>query len=249
MTNQSVAARRRRRRRLALEAVLVSCCVIVVAWGLDRAARIGAESLLERDIQQVTGVAERPVVRLGSGPFVLQALSGAYRHAEVDVSGMRTGPLEIAHISARLTDVRLPLRDLLLRDIRRVGISYSEDVVTLRFDDLNAYFETTGRSLRLTADDTGQVRMTGSFDVLAQTVPVDASVELSVDGTQLRITPRHVDTGDATLSEAGRLLLDQRIALTVPMDGLPLGSQLTGVDVTADELQITAESRAVVLRP
>lgn len=249
MSEDRKQPRRARRRRLIGEGVALGVIACLLVWGLDTAARLGAESLLERDIQEATGVVQRPEVRLGSGPFLLQVIRGAYTEADVEVVGVRTGPLEIERIQAHLSDIRLPLKDVLLRDIRRVGIGRSEDLVTLRFDDLNDYFETTGRALRLTAEENQQIRLTGSFDVLDQTVPVTAAVELTVDGTQLRITPRDVDTGDTTLSEAGRLLLDQRISLTVPMDNLPLGSQLTGLEITSEELRISATSTAVILRP
>lgn len=241
--------KRRRRRRLVGEAVALGVIVCLLAWALDTAARLGAESLLERDIQEATGVAERPEVQLGAGPFLSQVIRGAYAEADVEVSGVRTGPLEIERIQAHLEDIRLPLQDLLLRDIRRVAIGRSDDVVILRFDDLNNYFENTGRALRLTAEDDQQVQLSGSFDVLDQTVPVTASVELTVDGTQLRVTPSDIDTGGVALSEAGRLLLDQRIALTVPMDSLPLGSQLTGLEISPEELRITATSSEITLRP
>lgn len=238
-----------RRQRLVLEACAlgIGCCLAL--WGIDVAGRVGAESLLERNLQEVTGVSQRPEVTLGGGFFLPQVIRGAYDEATVDVVGLRTGPLTVDRLQADLTDVRLPLKDLVLRDVRRVGIGRSVERVTLRFDDLNDYFATTGRDLTLTVGDDGRIELAGSFGVLGQTVPVTARVDLSVDGTQLRITPSDIDTGDVTLSAAGRLLLDQRIALTVPLDGLPFGSQLTDLEVTPDALLISAVSTGVVLQP
>ena len=248
-SRQGSTQRSRRHRRTALETILLVLVVCLFGWGLNRLARTGAESLLERDFQQVTGVTQRPEVTLPRGPVLAQATRGAYRQAEVDVRGLRSGPLEIARIQAQLYDVRLPLQDLLLRDIRRVGVGRSVDVVTLRFADLNSYFETTGRSLRLYSSPDGRVQMTGFFDVLGQTVRVTGPVELSVDASQLRISPQQVDTQGSRLSPAGRVLLDQRLDLTVPLDGLPFGNQLSEVTIAEDELRLTAESRATILRP
>jgi hypothetical protein len=241
--------RRRRRRRVALEAILLTMIVCLLVLGLDRLARTGAESLLQRDIQEATGVEGTPTVDLAGGPVLGQAIAGAYRQASVDVRGVRSGPLEVAHVRAQLHDVRLPLQDLLLRDIRRVGIGRSVDVVTLQFDDLNAYFETTGRSLRLYSGTGGGVQMVGFFDVLGQTVRVSGPVEVWVDGTQLRISPQTVDTGSTRLSPAGRVLLDQRLDLTVPLDGLPFGNQFSDVTIAEDGLRLIAQSRAIILRP
>lgn len=244
-----VLVARRRRRRTALEAVALVVATLALLWGADRLAETAAETLLERNIQDVTGVVDRPVVDV-AGPLLLpQAIRGAYDHVDVSVSGLRSGPLRVHRVEATLNDVRMPFRDLLLRDIRRVGIGRSTSRVTLRFDDLNAYFETTGRSLRLTGGDDGQVRMTGVFDVLGQTVPVTARIELLVDGSQLRIAAEDVDTGDIDLTDARRLLLNQRLSLTVPLDTLPFGHQLTAVTSTEQELLLEANSTAIVLTP
>lgn len=238
-----------RRRRVLLEAVLLLVGFCLALWGVDAAGRIGAESLLERNLQEVTGVTQRPAVTLEGGFFLPQVIRGSYQAASVDVTGLRTGPLRIDRVRAELSDVRLPLKDLVLRDVRRVGIGRSTQEVTLRIDDVNAYFATTGRDLTLDVGDDGRIGLQGSFGVLGRTVPVTAGVDLTVDGTQLRLTPYDIDTGDVTLSAAGRLLLDQRIALTVPLDGLPFGSELTGLQVTPEALLISATSTAIVLQP
>ena len=152
-------------------------------------------------------------------------------------------------VEATLYDVRVPLRDLILRDIRRVGIGRATDRVTLQFTDLNSYFDATGRPLRLTGGQDGGVAMSGSFNVLGPTIPVSAKVKLTVDDSQLRITPVQIDTGGAALSEASRLLLDQRLNLTVPLDTLPFGQQLTEIRTDQEAIYLQAESIAVVLRP
>lgn len=245
----AVRRRRRRRVRIVLEALVLAVGVLLLGWGADRLARAGAESLLERNIQQVTGVAELPQVRLADGLVLHQAIRGAYGQAEVSVRGIRSGPLEIEQVQAQLYDVRLPLEDLLLRDIRRVGIGHSSDLVTLRLDDLNSYFEATGRQVRLTSNAADEVQLTGFFVVLGQTVRVTGPVELTVDGSLLRVTPRDVDTGDVSLSPARRVLLDQRLNLTVPLDTLPFGYQLTDVVVDDQRLRLTAEGTVILLRP
>jgi hypothetical protein len=246
---EAIASVRRRRRRTVLEAVALTIGTLLLLWGADRLAEIGAESLLERNIQDVTGVVERPVVDVRGPLFLPQAIRGAYGDVRVSVSDLRSGPLTVERVDAKLLDVRMPLKDVLLRDIRRVGVGQATDQVTLRFQDLNAYFETTGQSLRLTGTDDGHVEMSGYFIVLGQTVRATAEVDLRVDGSQLRIAPRKIDTGDTVLDSARRLLLNQRLGLTIPLDTLPFGTELTEVSVDADELRITATSTAIVLRP
>lgn len=223
--------------------------VVLLIWGADAAARIGAETLLERNIQAVTGVAERPEVRLAEGPVLGQAIRGAYDEAEVSVAGIESGPLRLQRVEARLYDIRMPLRDVILRDLRPIGIGRSLETVTLTFADLNAYFDVTGREVRLSGSDDGEVRLTGTFSLLGQSVVVTGPVELSVDGSQLRVTPQRVDTEGVSMSLARRLLLDQRLNVTVPLDTLPFGYGLTSVTSDSEALTLTAESTLLVLRP
>lgn len=249
MTDPLLTPHRRRRSRTTLEAVALVIMVGLLLWGTDALARAGAESLLARNIQDVTGVVERPQVEVHGSFLLAQAIRGAYDEVEVNVVDVRSGPLKIREVSATLQDVRVPFRDVVLRDIRRVGIGTATDRVTLQFADLNDYFEVTGRPLRLTGAADGSVRMSGDFNVLGQTIPVTAQVSLSVDDSQLRITPEEIDSGNASLSQATRLLLDQRLNLTVPLDTLPFGQQLTDITNDDEALYLQAQSTAVILRP
>ena len=131
--------------------------------------------------------------------FLPQALRGAYQEVDISVVGIRSGPLRIERVDARLYDVRVPFRDVVLRDIRRVGIGRSDDVISLRFQDLEQLLRDHRREVRLARTDDGQVRMRGFFSVLGQTVQATADVDLSVDGNQLRITPGDIDTAGASL--------------------------------------------------
>jgi hypothetical protein len=249
VTDTTRSAARRRRRRTTLEAVILALGVGLLIWGTDALARTGAESLLERNIQDVTGVVERPQVEVHGSFLLAQAIRGAYDEVEVSVVDVRSGPLRVRRVEATLQDVRVPFRDLVLRDIRRVGIGRANERVTLQFSDLNSYFEVTGRSLRLIGGDDGGVTMRGFFNVLGQTIPVTAQVSLSVDDSQLRITPEEIDTGTTMLSQASRLFLDQRLNLTVPLDTLPFGQQLSDITSDQEAIYLQAHSTAVILRP
>ena len=132
---------------------------------------------------------------------------------------------------------------------RRVGIGRSVENATLRYDDLNAYFDQTGRPLQLAPAGNGEARLTGVVDVLGQRIEVSAAVTLSVADDALRITPRQINTGNATLNQATRLLLGQRLTLSVPLGTLPFGHQLKSAAVTTDGVQLQAEGAAIVVQP
>ena len=232
-----------------IEVVAFVTAVFFLGWGADAMARVGAEALLARNIQNATGVSEPPVVDVRGVAFVPQVVRGAYNEVNVTTRGITSGPLRIDRVDSQLFDVRVPFHDVLVQDIRRVGVSRSIEAVTLRYEDLNAYFDVTGRPLRLAPAENGEARLTGVVDVLSQQVQVNATVTLSVANETMRITPRQINTGNTTLNQASRLLLGQRLALTVPLGTLPFGHQLTSAAASPDGIQLRAEGAAIVVQP
>jgi hypothetical protein len=237
------------RGRTAIEVVVFVTAVFFLGWGADALARMGAEALLARNIQNATGVSEPPVVDVQGFAFVPQVVRGAYNEVNVTTRGITSGPLRIDKVDSQLFDVRVPFHDVLVQDIRRVGIGRSIEDVTLRYEDLNAYFDATGGSLQLAPGENDQTRLTGTVDVLSQRIQVSATVSLSVVDETLRVTPRQIDTGSTTLSRASRLLLGQRLRLTVPLGTLPFGHQLTTVAVSGQDIRLRAEGSAIIVQP
>src|SRR5918997_7136341 len=173
--------------RFVIEFVLFVTAVFFLGWGADALARAGAEALLARNIQNATGVSDPPVVDVQGFAFVPQVVRGAYNEVHVTTRGIASGPLRIEQVDSQLLDVRVPFHDVLVQDIRRVGIGRSIEEVTLRYEDLNSYFEATGRPLQVGPGEDGQTRLTGVVDVLSQRVEVNATVTLSVANEALRI--------------------------------------------------------------
>ena len=220
-----------------------------LGWGTDSLARFGAESLLARNIQNATGVTELPQVRVRGFAFVPQVVRGAYSEVDVTTRGIESGPLRVEQVDSQLFDVRVPFHDVLVQNVRRVGISRSVEDVRLTYADLNAYFDATGRPLRLAPAANGELQVTGSVDVLGRRVQATANVTLAVSDDALKITPREIDTGSTSLNRASRLLLGQRLTLTVPLGTLPFGHRLTSATADADGIRIGAEGLGIVVQP
>ena len=237
------------RGRTAIEVFVFVTAVFFLGWGADALARMGAEALLARNIQNATGVSEPPVVDVQGFAFVPQVVRGAYKEVNVTTRGITSGPLRIDQVDSQLFDVRVPFHDVLVQDIRRVGVGRSLEDVTLRYEDLNAYFEATGGSLLLAPGENDETQLTGTVDVLSQQLTVRATVSLSVVEETLRITPREIDTGSTALTRASRLLLGQRLRLTVPLGTLPFGHQLTDVVTSTEGIRLRAEGSAIIVQP
>jgi len=237
------------RRRVLLQTTGVIVVVALLLWGADTLARIGAQTLLARNIQDATGVEVLPEVDVRGVFFLPQVIRGAYSDVQVTTQGVTGGPLRIDRVKSRLSDVRVPFHDVLVRDVRRVGIGRSVENLDLTYEDLNAYFAATGRRLTLAPGRDGTVRLSGSVDVLNQRVPVSADATLSVEDDVLRISPQSFDTGSGSLDAAGRLLLGKRLTLLVPLGTLPFGHHLTGVTADPEGVHLTAEGTDILVEP
>jgi hypothetical protein len=237
------------RRRVLLQTTGVIVVVALLLWGADTLARIGAQTLLARNIQDATGVEVLPEVDVRGIFFLPQVIRGAYSDVQVTTQGVTGGPLRIDRVDSRLSDVRVPFHDVLVRDVRRVGIGRSVENLDLTYEDLNAYFAATGRRLTLAPGRDGTVRLSGNVDVLNQRVPVSADATLSVEDDVLRISPQSFDTGSGSLDAAGRLLLGKRLTLLVPLGTLPFAHHLTGVTADPEGVHLTAEGTDILVEP
>jgi hypothetical protein len=237
------------RRRLLLQALSLIVVVALLLWGADTLARIRAQKLLSRNIQDATGVGVPPEVDVHGIFFLPQVIRGAYSEVEVTTEGITGGPLRIDRVESQLSDVRVPFHDVLVRDIRRVGIGRSEEDLDLTYEDLNAYFAATGRRLVVSAGRDGAVRVKGNVEIANQNVPLSADATLSVEGDALRISPESLNMGSGSLDAASRLLLGRRLRLLVPLGTLPFGHQLTGARADPDGVHLTAMGTDIVVEP
>lgn len=235
--------------RTALRVLVGALVVAALLWGADTAARVAAESLIARDVQDATGVTVRPDVHVHGIVFLPQVIRGAYNEVDVTTVGLTNGSLRFDRLDSRLLDVRVPFHDVLVRDVRAIGIGESIEQVTVTYPDVNSYLQKTGRGVRLAAAEGGQTRISGSVDILGVRVQAAADVRLFAAGGQVRVSPEQIDTGDQTMSSARRLLLRQRLSFALPTDSLPFGHQLSQITSDEDGLQVTARGRGLVLQP
>jgi hypothetical protein len=245
--------RRRRlspeRRRLLLQVGGLIVVVALLLWGADIMARISAQTLLSRNIQDATGVEVPPEVDVQGTFFLPQLIRGSYSEVNVTTEGVTGSPLRIDRVESQLSDVRVPFHDVLVRDIRRVGVGRSEENLDLSYQDLNAYFAATGRRLTVAPGRDGTVRISGDLMIVNQTVPLSADATLSVEGDALRISPESLNTGSGSLNAASRLLLRNRLMLLVPLGTLPFGHQLTGARADSDGVHLTATGTDILIEP
>ncbi|WP_158579846.1 LmeA family phospholipid-binding protein [Geodermatophilus marinus] len=238
----------RGRAREATVLVLVALVgAAALLWGADTLARRAAEALLVEEVQQATGVGSRPEVRVGGGPFLLQALRGRFDSVQITVRGLSNGPLVIGSTTAELSGVRVPLHDLLLQEVDAVVVDAAVQEARLDYADLDRYLRFTGRPFRVAPAGDGQVRLSGTVQALGGSYDVAARARLGAEAGALVIEPTAVETGASP--EGTELLLAERLSILVPLDPLPFGQTVTAVQPEEEALVVRTAAEGVLLRP
>jgi len=245
------AARALRRRRTVVTAQVLAFVLALAAvlHGADVLARAAARSLVVRAVQERTGVAEPPEVEIHGALFLPQVVRGVYDRVDVRVSGIESGPLQLQQVDAELHGVHLPFHDVLVRDPRRIIVESAVQRASLTYDDLDRYLEVTGRPLTVAPGRGGDVALTGTLEVLGQDVDASVDAALAARDGRLEVSPTQLRTGADGLDRASRLLLQQRLTFVVPLQSLPFGLEVTGIDVGEQGLLVHARGRGVVLEP
>lgn len=220
----------------------------LLLWLSDYLTRIAAQSLITSTVQQELGAQHRPSVHLDGTFFLPQVVHGVYDHVEIDVRSVQSGPLRIADIHADLHGVHLPLHDVLVRDTARILIDHTEELATLRYQDLDHYFAATDTPLSITTAGHGQVRLTGTVTVLGQQISASADAKITASGNTLEITPTQFASGIASVDNATRLLLGQRFTIEVPLQALPFGQTITRIHPTASGVAVRARGTDVLIK-
>ena len=221
---------------------------VLLLWGADLLARVAAQRVVAQEVQEWTGTVEDPTVSVRGLFFLPQVLRGRYDEVAITMEGVTSGPVRIDTVDARLEDVYLSLHDLLLGDTDQLLVTATEGRAFLSYDDLNRYLELTDRPMRLETAGDGELRVTGSVDVLGSTVEASADVAVGAEGGALVVQPSDFG-GVAELSGVSELLLGQRLTFRVPLDPLPFAQEVTDVESTDSGVVVDVTGDWVVLEP
>lgn len=234
------------RRATAALAVTVVLGTTVFLLAADRLARWGAESVMARAVQERTGVSEPPSVKVHGSPVLLQALRGRYDDVRVEIPSLSSGPLRMRDYTADLGGVYLSFQDLLDRIPDRLYIEESDEQARLTYDDFDRYLGFVGRPLDAEPGGNGQMRLTGSIDVLGEIREVSALARVESEDGALIVRPTRLEAADP-LEGVAELLVRQRFTFPVPLDPLLFEDRPTEVLVEPSGLLVRTTGRGVVL--
>ncbi|WP_167760947.1 DUF2993 domain-containing protein [Geodermatophilus sp. DF01-2] len=219
----------------------------LLLWGLDRLAREAAESLLAEELQQATGAVQPPTVEIEGGPVLLQALRGRYDAVEVTMQQISNGPLTLDGVQAGLRGVHLSLHDLIVRDADAVVVERTATEARLGYDALDRYLGFTGRQLTVGPAGPGEVRVAGKGQVLDRSYRASAVAPVDAAAAALVVRPTGLRSEPA-LEGTAELLATERLGFRVPLDLLPFGREITGIEVGGDAVTVRTTGSGVVLR-
>jgi len=220
--------------------LVVLGCLFVLA---DRGAVAVAEDRVADRIAERGGLPGPPEVDIAGFPFLTQALSGRYDEVRVSLTAADLGQPEGTDADVALRGVEVPLSDVLAGSVHQVPVDRLDGTATLSYALLSAQF---GGDTRLEREGDG-LRITRTVELLGQQVPLTASGDVTLDGSDLVVD---VDEASGAGVEVPRFLLDRAVDLLdlrYAVPALPFGLELTGVRPADDGVVIRVEATDTVL--
>jgi hypothetical protein len=165
-----------------------------------------------------------PAVRIAGVPFLTQLLAGTYHDVEISLSACTVGGLDLSGLTARLSQVRAPVRQLLTR--RGVTVGELSAVATIPLSALRRFLP-PGLELRRNGDD---LRIWGTI----LPVPVLGTLGISADQEKISVTPKV--TG-----------FPAPVGFVIGLPALPPDVKITSIRVTAAGLEVTVRGTDIWL--
>jgi LmeA-like phospholipid-binding/FHA domain len=224
--------------------------VLLLLTAADRiAAHLAATEAVSQVVQQSQGLSSRPSVSFGGFPFLTQVAFGRYSDIKVGINDLQvSGSPHIQRITGELRGAHIPLSKAIHDNVTSIPVDHIRATVTMGFADLNSYLKDQPGHLVL-ASNGSNLTVTGSVDVLGQSVTVSGTGQLGVTSGGLTVSPTGLNLGGT--ATPGDLGLGDLASIfppvPIPFPDLPFHLRLTAVAVRSDGLQASAAADDVVL--
>jgi hypothetical protein len=226
--------------RALLILLLVLAVLLVV---VDRVGVAIAEDRVAEGIAEEAGLDDPPVVDVVGFPVLDEAVRGRYDEVRIAFTAADLGQPEGTEADVVLRGVEVPLGDLLDGAVQRVPVERIDGTATLSYQLLAAQL---GGDTRVERDGDG-LRITRTVEVLGREVPLTASGDVTLDGSDLVVDVEKaagagVEVPDIVIDRAADLL---DLRYTVPP--LPFGLRLTDVRPADEGVVVDVAAKDTVI--
>ncbi len=241
-----MAATASRRIRVLIVVVLSVLALVVIFFIADAIARTYAENRVKQEItsslpEGVTGTIN---VAIGGFSVIGQFLAGNFERVQLTSSNLT--------VSEATAVVDIVATDVPTNTAKQIGSVTG--TIDLDQKSLNVLLSKAVSVPDATVElRQGDVKYTGSIQVLGASVGYTATAIPQAAGDTLYLTPTSAELtsalGALDVSGVINLILGQQPVAICVADYLPKGVAVTGVDVTPERLRITLASNTLSLSP
>ena len=216
--------------------------LIVVAGLLvaaDRFAAWAAGQIVADRIARAYQLDQPPDVQVQGIPFLTQWSSGHYQEVDLRLPTVTTNNVSITNLSAQMHDVSTVAFATSSADAAgaTIGQVDVQGVVPYSTIPLPQGFQV--------APQGSQLQLSGSISAAGVSVPVSATVSVSVQDGSLQLTAGQVDVPSAFSRLGIASILNQQLSAVRTTVQLPLGAHLDAVSVTPNGLALAASASNV----
>ncbi len=210
----------------------------------DRLALTLAEQAVASQLQASAELDSPPDVDISGFPFLTQAVGGRYARVHVEAADVPTGGVRVAALQADLSGLEVPLGDALTGSVASVPVGLLTAEALVSYADLSRQ----SGARRLTVSRSGdRVAVTGSVVVLGRSLSVTALSSVRLAGRSIVIRAEQLRVGAESASAAVTAAVGGKLDLRVPVGRLPYGLVVTGLQVGAEGVALSAAAKNTVL--
>jgi hypothetical protein len=222
-------------KKLLLFLIVVSALLVAA----DRAAAWEAGQVLADRLARAYQFDQPPEVQVQGTPFLTQWSSGRYQEVDVRATALTASRVSITNVSAQLHAVTTAAFATSSADLAGATAGEVDVQGLLPYNSL-----TLPQGLQV-APQGNQLRLSGSISAAGVSVPVSATVNVSVQNGRLQLTADQLNVPSAFARLGLASLVNRQLQAASTAVQLPMGAHLDTVAVTPNGLQVSASATQV----
>ena len=211
--------------------------VILLVIAADRGAKYAAESAISKQLAASYDLRPAPTVTVDGIPFLTQAIGGTYDQIDVQMAEVSRDDLNVKNVNAHLYGVRAPISEV-ISDARSITAARADGTALVPYNVVKKRLPSGFR----VKPDGSKLKVSGKAQALGVTVPVTATVKLTVAREGVVAKPAKITVAGGRVP--GSVVANQ-LGFVVPIQDLPMHLKIQDVEVRPNGVQISAESSDV----